>query len=162
MVFSLTEFNLKKQMWSSCELHVDDRSDSSSTHDMIIGNGPGSSWWIRHDRELQWPEDHLGYSHYSNERQKHSTLSSAEALIEVYLRANEPQTLINQDEYYRAIKILDPEYKQVSASFNGVIKTCDNLHVEEQHQLEILLQKYEHPVPILWNFRRLQHDSNTN
>jgi hypothetical protein len=24
------------------------------------------------------------------------------------------------------------------------IKTCENLHVEEQHQLKILLQKYEH------------------
>jgi hypothetical protein len=24
------------------------------------------------------------------------------------------------------------------------MKRCENLHVEEQHQLEILLQKYEH------------------
>jgi hypothetical protein len=29
-------------------------------------------------------------------------------------------------------------------SIDDVIKTCENLHVEEQHQLKILLQKYEH------------------
>jgi hypothetical protein len=42
-----------------------------------------------------------------------------------------------------AIKILDSEYKQVFASLDYVIKICENLHVEEQHQLKILLQKYE-------------------
>jgi hypothetical protein len=57
------------------------------------------------------------------------------------MSANEPQTL--RDEYSRATKILDVEYKQVSASLDDVIKTCENLHVEEQHQLKILLQKYE-------------------
>jgi hypothetical protein len=54
--------------------------------------------------------------------------------------ANEPQTL--RDEYSRATKILDAQYKP--ASLDGVIKTCENLHVEEQHQLKILLRKYEH------------------
>jgi hypothetical protein len=34
--------------------------------------------------------------------------------------------------------------KQVYASLDDVIKTCENLHVEEQHQLKTLLQKYEH------------------
>jgi hypothetical protein len=34
--------------------------------------------------------------------------------------------------------------QQVSASLDDVIKTCENLHVEEQHQLKTLLQKYEH------------------
>jgi hypothetical protein len=58
------------------------------------------------------------------------------------MSANEPQTL--RDEYSRATKILDAEYKQISASLDDVIKTCENLHVEEQHQLKILLQKYEH------------------
>jgi hypothetical protein len=48
--------------------------------------------------------------------------------------ANEPQTLRN--EYSRATKTL--------ASLDDVIKTCENLHVEEQHQLKELLQKYEH------------------
>jgi hypothetical protein len=58
------------------------------------------------------------------------------------MSANEPQTL--RDEYSRATKILDAEYKQVSASLDDVIKTCENLHVEEQHELKILLQKYQH------------------
>jgi hypothetical protein len=68
------------------------------------------------------------------------TLSSVEVLIEVYMSANEPQTL--RDEYSRPTKILDAEYKP--ASLDDVIKTCENLHVEEQHQLKTLLQKYEH------------------
>jgi hypothetical protein len=57
------------------------------------------------------------------------------------MSANEPQTL--RDEYYQATKILDSEYK--TASLDDLIKTCENLHVKEQHQLKILLQKYEHP-----------------
>jgi calcineurin-like phosphoesterase family protein len=69
-----------------------------------------------------------------------NTLSSVEALIEVHMITNEPQTL--RDEYSRAIEIVDAEYKP--ASLDDVIKTCENLHVEEQHQLKILLQKYEH------------------
>jgi hypothetical protein len=52
--------------------------------------------------------------------------------------ANEPQTL--RDEYSRATIVLDAEYNQVSASLDDVIKACKNLHVEEQHQLKILLQ----------------------
>jgi hypothetical protein len=82
----------------------------------------------------------LGYWHYSNERQRYFTLSSVEALIDVYMIVNEPQTL--RDEYSWATKILDAEYKP--ASLDDVIKTCENLHVEEQNQLKILLQKYEH------------------
>jgi hypothetical protein len=30
------------------------------------------------------------------------------------------------------------------ASLDDVIKICENLHVEEQHQIKELLQKYEH------------------
>jgi hypothetical protein len=56
------------------------------------------------------------------------------------MSANEPQTL--RHEYSQATKILDAEYKPTS--LDDVIKTCENLHVEEQHQLKILLQKYEH------------------
>jgi hypothetical protein len=51
----------------------------------------------------------LGYWHYSNERQRWSTLSSVEALIEVYMSANESQML--RDEYSHATKVLDAEYK---------------------------------------------------
>jgi hypothetical protein len=58
------------------------------------------------------------------------------------MTSNEPQTL--RDEYSRATKILDAEYKNVPASLDVVIKTCENLHVEEQHQLKTLIQKYEH------------------
>jgi hypothetical protein len=56
------------------------------------------------------------------------------------MSANESQTL--RDEYSRATKILDADYKP--ASLDDLIKTCENLHVEEQHQLKILLQKYEY------------------
>jgi hypothetical protein len=56
------------------------------------------------------------------------------------MSANEPQTL--RDEYSQATKLLDAEYKP--ASLDDVIITCENLHVEEQHQLKTLLQKYEH------------------
>jgi hypothetical protein len=56
------------------------------------------------------------------------------------MSANEPQTL--RDEYSRATKIQDAEYKPEIE--DNVIKTCENLHVEEQHQLKSLLQKYEH------------------
>jgi hypothetical protein len=91
------------------------------------------------DHTVTWDTD---YCYYSKKRQKYSTLSSLEALIEVYMSTNEPQTL--RDEYSRATKILDAEYKQGSASLDDVIKTCEKLHVEEKHQLKILLQKYEH------------------
>jgi hypothetical protein len=60
------------------------------------------------------------------------------------MSANEPQTL--RDEYSRATKILDAEFKKTSARLDDVIKIYENLHVEEQHQLKILLQKYEHQV----------------
>jgi hypothetical protein len=67
------------------------------------------------------------------------TLSSVEALIEVYMIENEPQTL--RYEYSQSTKILDAEYKP--SSLDDIIKTYENLHVEEQHQLKILPQKYE-------------------
>jgi hypothetical protein len=70
------------------------------------------------------------------------TLSSVEVLV--YMSANEPQTL--RDEYSRATKILNAEYKP--ASLDDVIKALENLHVEEQHQLKILLQKYEPSISV--------------
>jgi hypothetical protein len=36
VTFSLQEFNLKKKMFASWAFHVDDRSESSSTYDVII------------------------------------------------------------------------------------------------------------------------------
>jgi hypothetical protein len=53
VTFSLPEFNLKKQICSSYEFHVDDRFESSGTYDMIVGNEARSSWRIRHNQELQ-------------------------------------------------------------------------------------------------------------
>jgi hypothetical protein len=53
VTFSLPELNLKKQMYTSWEFHGDDRSKSSSTYDMIIGNKLRSPWRIRHNHELQ-------------------------------------------------------------------------------------------------------------
>jgi hypothetical protein len=38
---------------TSLEFHIDDRSDSSSTYDMIISNQPRSPWKIRHNHEHQ-------------------------------------------------------------------------------------------------------------
>jgi predicted deacetylase len=58
------------------------------------------------------------------------------------LSANEPQML--KDQYSQATKTFDAEYKQTPASLDDVIKTCEILHVEEQHQLKIVLQNYEH------------------
>jgi hypothetical protein len=55
------------------------------------------------------------------------------------MSTNEPQTLRN--EYSRATKILDADCKP--ASLDDVIKTCENLHVEEKYQIKTLLQKYE-------------------
>jgi hypothetical protein len=52
MTFSLPEFNIKNQMCSSWKFYVYDRSKSSSTYNMIIGNGPRSPWRIRHNHEL--------------------------------------------------------------------------------------------------------------
>jgi hypothetical protein len=47
-----------------------------------------------------------------------------------------------ETEVFLSYQILDAEYKP--ASLDDVIKTCQNLHVEEQRQLKILLKKYEH------------------
>jgi hypothetical protein len=61
VTFSLPEFNLKKQIYSSWAFHVDDHSESPSTYDMIIGDLTRSSWRIRHNHELQLPYGHLRY-----------------------------------------------------------------------------------------------------
>jgi hypothetical protein len=39
-------------MYSSWVFHADDRSESSSTYDMIMSSVPRSSWTIRHNHEL--------------------------------------------------------------------------------------------------------------
>jgi hypothetical protein len=47
-----------------------------------------------------------------------------------------------KDENEQTIEIPDGEYKP--ASLDDFIKSYENLHIEEQHQHKILLQKYEH------------------
>jgi hypothetical protein len=58
----------------------------------------------------------------------------------LFIGVHEPQTLRN--EYSQATKILDAEYKPKSLDI--IIRSCENLYAEEQNQLKILLQKYEH------------------
>jgi hypothetical protein len=70
----------------------------------------------------------------------HSIISRGPAFNHVYMSANEPQT--PRDEHSLATKILHSEYKP--ESLDDVIKKYENLIVEGQHQLKILLQKYEH------------------
>jgi hypothetical protein len=57
------------------------------------------------DQTITWDTDNIPMK-------DRGTLSSDEALIEVYLTANETQTL--RDEYSWAIKILDADFKDTS------------------------------------------------
>jgi hypothetical protein len=69
VTFSLPEFNLKKQI--SWEFHVDDRSESSSTYDMIMGRyllGELGIIMNFNDHTVTWDTDNR---HYSNERQRY-------------------------------------------------------------------------------------------
>jgi hypothetical protein len=85
VTFSLPEFNLKikKQMYSSWAFHFDDRSESSSTYHMIIGQGRdllGESGIIINfnDHTVTWYTDTIPMK----DRDTY-TLSSVEALIEI-------------------------------------------------------------------------------
>jgi hypothetical protein len=86
--FSLPEFNFKKQMYASWAFHVDDRSESSSTYDMIIGQGRdllGELGVIMNfnDHMVTWDNDTIPMKDRDT-----CTLSSVEALIEVYISTN--------------------------------------------------------------------------
>ena len=103
MTFSLSEFNLKKQIcWV---FHVDDRSKASSTYDMIIGRDLLGELGIIlnfNHKTVTWDTDTIPMK-------DRGTLNSQNALTEVYLSANEPQSLVK--ELSRSTKILDAEYK---------------------------------------------------
>jgi hypothetical protein len=58
------------------------------------------------------------------------------------LSANESQT--SSDESSLATNTLDAEYKHVPASLYDVINPCESLHIEKNHQINMLLPKYEH------------------
>jgi hypothetical protein len=87
VTFSPPEINLKKQI--SWEFHVDDRSVSSSTYDMIIGRDLlGESGIIMNfnNHSVTWDTDTIPMKDRNT-----CTLSLVEVLIEVYMIANEPQ-----------------------------------------------------------------------
>jgi hypothetical protein len=97
VTFSIPEFNLKKQMNSSWSFCVDDRSESSITYVMIIVQrrdllGELGIIMNLNDHTVIWDTNTIPIKYRDI-----STLSSVEGLIEVYMNANEPQTL--RDEY---------------------------------------------------------------
>ena len=132
--FSLPEFNLKKLI--TWEFHVDDRSKASDTYGMIIGRDLLGKLCIilnSNDKTVTWDTDTIPMK-------DRGTLNSQKVITEIYLAANEPQSLV--DEFSRSTKILDAEYKP--AILEEVTKICENLNKEEQRQLLQVLQKYEH------------------
>jgi hypothetical protein len=75
--------------------HVDDHSESSSTYDMIMGRDLLEELGIImnfNDHTVTWDTHTIPMKDRDT-----CTLSSVEALIEVYMSANEAQTL--RDEY---------------------------------------------------------------
>jgi hypothetical protein len=154
VTFSLPEFNLKKRICYFWAFHVDDRPESSSTYDMIMGwDLLGELGIIRNfnDHTVTWDTDTIPMKDRDT-----CTLSSVEVLIDIYMSANEPKML--RDEYSRAIKILDAEYKP--ASLDDVIKTFEKLHVDKQHQLKLLLQKYERQFDGTLGEFNMEHKNN--
>jgi hypothetical protein len=90
VTFSLPEFNLNKQICSSWAFHVYDRSESSRRVNMRIGQGKdllGELGIIMNfnDHTVTWDTDTIPMKDKDR-----GTLSSVEALIEVYMSANEP------------------------------------------------------------------------
>jgi hypothetical protein len=55
------------------------------------------------------------------------------------------------------LKILDAVNKREAASLDDVIKTCESLHVEEQHQLKILLQNDENLFHVILGEFNMEH-----
>jgi hypothetical protein len=83
VTFSLPEFNLKKQMCTSWAFQVDDRSESSSTYVMIIGQGRDLLGELGilmnfNDLTITWDTDTIPMKDRGT-----CTLSSVEALIPV-------------------------------------------------------------------------------
>jgi hypothetical protein len=134
VTFSLPEFNLKKLI--SWMFHVDDRSKASNTYDTIIDRDLLGNLGIIlnfNDHTVTWDTGTIPM-------RDRGTLNTQDALLELYLPSNEPQSLVNK--FSRSTKILDADYKP--AILEDVAQMCENLNSEEQHQLLQLLQKYEH------------------
>jgi hypothetical protein len=135
VTFSLPEFNIKKQI--SWVFHVNARLKTASTYDMIIDQDLLGELGIIlnfNDKTVTWDTDTIPM------KDRGTLISRDAALTEVYLSANEPQSLEN--ELSRSTKILLAEYKPTI--LEDVIQMCENINTEEQHPLLKLLQKYEH------------------
>jgi hypothetical protein len=81
VTFSLPEFYLKTQMYFSLEFHVDDRSESSSIYDMIMGRDLLGELGIImnfNDPTVTWETNTIPMKDRDS-----CTLSSVEALIEM-------------------------------------------------------------------------------
>jgi hypothetical protein len=123
--FVLPEFNLKKQI--AWEFHVDDQSKPWNTYEMIIGRDLLGKLGIMlnfNDTTFTWNTDTIPMK-------DRGYLNSQRSITEIYLTANEPQSLM--DKISRSTKILDAEYKP--AILEEVNKTSENLNEKEQHQL---------------------------
>jgi hypothetical protein len=62
------------------------------------------------------------------------SLNTQDALLEVYLLSNQPQSLVN--EFSRSTKVLDADSKP--AILEDVAQMCENLNSEEQHELSLI------------------------
>jgi hypothetical protein len=132
----LPEFNLKKQI--TWEFHVDDRSQPMGTYGMINDRdllGKLGIILIFNDKTVTWDTDTIPMK-------DRGSLNSQKSITEIYLTANEPQSLL--DELSRSTKILDVEDVEYKLAFlEEFTKTCENLNSEEQRQILKVLQKYK-------------------
>jgi hypothetical protein len=83
VIFSSPEFNLKKHMYSSWAFHVDERSESSSTYDMIMGRDLLGELGIImnfNDHTVTWDTGTIPMKDRDT-----CTLSSVEALIAIMI-----------------------------------------------------------------------------
>jgi hypothetical protein len=101
VAFLLPEFNLKQQV--TWEFHVDDQSKPSNTYGMIIGRDLLGKLGIIlnfNDKTVTWDTDTIPIK-------DRGSLNSQKVITEIYLTANEPQSLLN--EFSCSTKILDTE-----------------------------------------------------
>jgi hypothetical protein len=79
--------------------------------------------------------------------------SSKETLIEVHLSIHKPPILTHQ--WYFTTRTFDVWFNHESLSLHNVIRACQNLHIEEHHKINILLQLYTHLIAdTFWWFNK--------
>ena len=92
---------------------------------MIIGRDPLGELGIilnSNDKTVTWDTDTIPMK-------DRGTLAIQESLMEVYLKSNESQTLL--EVFSHSTKILDADCKP--AVLNEVVKMCENCNQGEQH-----------------------------